>query len=112
LREFGGKGMFTKEIDEALLDARVDMAVHSMKDLPTELPGELCVAAVLPRGDVRDAFISNKGESLGALPPGAAVGTSSLRAPSTGPALAAGFPRGRLPRQCRDPAQEARSRLG
>ena len=55
------------------------MAVHSMKDLPTELPGELCVAAVLPRGDVRDAFISNKGESLGALPPGAAVGTSSLR---------------------------------
>jgi hydroxymethylbilane synthase len=79
LREFGGKGMFTKEIDEALLDARVDMAVHSMKDLPTELPGELCVAAVLPRGDVRDAFISNKGESLGALPPGAAVGTSSLR---------------------------------
>ena len=79
LREFGGKGMFTKEIDEALLDARVDMAVHSMKDLPTELPGELCVAAVLPRGDVRDALISRKGESLGALPPGGSVGTSSLR---------------------------------
>jgi len=79
LREFGGKDLFTKEIDEALLEARVDLAVHSMKDLPAELPAGLCIAVVLPRGDVRDAFISNKAGSLATLPPGAAVGTSSLR---------------------------------
>ncbi|MBM3543027.1 MAG: hydroxymethylbilane synthase [Alphaproteobacteria bacterium] len=79
LREFGGKGLFTKEIDEALLRGDVDMAVHSMKDLPTELPVGLCIAAILPRGDVRDAFISNTGQSLADLPPGARVGTSSLR---------------------------------
>ena len=79
LRDFGGKGLFTKEIDEALLDKRVDIAVHSMKDLPTELPPGTTIAAVLPRGDVRDAFISAKGELLAALPPGAVVGSSSLR---------------------------------
>jgi len=79
LRDFGGKGLFTKEIDEALLAKRVDIAVHSMKDLPTELPPGITIAAVLPRGDVRDAFISAKGESLAALPPGAVVGSSSLR---------------------------------
>ena len=79
LRDFGGKGLFTKEIDEALLDKRVDIAVHSMKDLPTDLPPGITIAAVLPRGDVRDAFISAKGESLAALPPGAVVGSSSLR---------------------------------
>ena len=79
LREFGGKGLFTKEIDEALLCGDVAMAVHSMKDLETELPAELCIAAVLSRADVRDAFISNKAPSLAELPQGAAVGTSSLR---------------------------------
>jgi hydroxymethylbilane synthase len=79
LRDFGGKGLFTKEIDEALLGKTVDFAVHSMKDLPTELPPGITIAAVLPRGDVRDAFISAKGESLAALPPGAVVGSSSLR---------------------------------
>ena len=79
LRDFGGKGLFTKEIDEALLSGAVDIAVHSMKDLPTELPPGITIAAVLPRGDVRDAFISAKGESLAALPPGAVVGSSSLR---------------------------------
>jgi len=79
LREFGGKGLFTKEIDEALLRGAVDLAVHSMKDLPTELPSGIAIAAVLPRGDVRDAFISARGESLAALPPGAVVGSSSLR---------------------------------
>jgi len=79
LRDFGGKGLFTKEIDEALLGKRVDLAVHSMKDLPTELPPGITIAAVLPRGDVRDAFISASGESLAALPSGAVVGTSSLR---------------------------------
>jgi hydroxymethylbilane synthase len=79
LREFGGKGLFTKEIDEALLEGRVDMAVHSMKDLPTELPAGLAIAAVLRRADPRDAFISRAAASLAALPPGAVVGTSSLR---------------------------------
>ena len=79
LRDFGGKGMFTKEIDDALLDGGVDLAVHSMKDLPTHLPAGLIVGAVLPRADVRDAFISAKAESLAGLPPGSVVGTSSLR---------------------------------
>ena len=79
LRDFGGKGLFTKEIDEALLGKMVDLAVHSMKDLPTELPPGISIAALLPRGDVRDAFISARGESLAALPPGAVVGSSSLR---------------------------------
>ncbi|MGD0532456.1 MAG: hydroxymethylbilane synthase [Methyloceanibacter sp.] len=79
LRDFGGKGLFTKEIDEALLGSEVDLAVHSMKDLPTELPSGISIAAVLPRADVRDAFISREGESLAALPRGAVVGSSSLR---------------------------------
>ena len=79
LRDFGGKGLFTKEIDEALLSGAVDLAVHSMKDLPTVLPEGIVVAAVLPRADVRDAFISIKAPSLAELPPGSVVGTSSLR---------------------------------
>jgi hydroxymethylbilane synthase len=79
LREFGGKGLFTKEIDEALLDGRVDLAVHSMKDLPTTLSPGLRIACVLPREDVRDAFVSNKADGLSALPSGSVVGTSSLR---------------------------------
>jgi hydroxymethylbilane synthase len=79
LREFGGKGLFTKEIDEALLRGDVDLAVHSMKDLPTELPENICIAAVLPRADMRDAFIGREAPSLGELPPGAVIGTSSLR---------------------------------
>jgi hydroxymethylbilane synthase len=79
LRDFGGKGLFTKEIDEALLEGRVDMAVHSMKDLETELPAGIAIAAVLKRADPRDAFISRAAPSLAALPPGAVVGTSSLR---------------------------------
>jgi hydroxymethylbilane synthase len=79
LRDFGGKGLFTKEIDEALLRGDIALAVHSMKDLPAKLPEGLCVAAVLPRADVRDAFVSTKATSLAELPPGAVVGTSSLR---------------------------------
>ena len=79
LRDFGGKGLFTKEIDEAQLRGDVALAVHSMKDLPTKLPEGLCVAAVLPRADVRDAYLSPKAPSLMELPPGAVVGTSSLR---------------------------------
>jgi hydroxymethylbilane synthase len=79
LREFGGKGLFTKEIDEALLRGDVDLAVHSTKDLETDLPVGLSIAAVLPRADTRDAFISTKAPSLDKLPNGAVVGTSSLR---------------------------------
>jgi hydroxymethylbilane synthase len=79
LRDFGGKGLFTKEIDEALLDRRIDLAVHSMKDLPTELPPRLAIGAILRRGDVRDALVSREGQTLASLPPGAVLGTSSLR---------------------------------
>jgi hydroxymethylbilane synthase len=79
LRDFGGKGLFTKEIDEALLGGEIDLAVHSMKDLETDLPTRVCVGTILPRADVRDAFISNKAPSLAELPPGSLVGTSSLR---------------------------------
>lgn len=79
LRDLGGKGLFTKEIDEAQLAGRIDIAVHSMKDLPTVLPEGLMVGAVLKRGDVRDAFISAKGVGLRDLPAGAVVGSSSLR---------------------------------
>jgi hydroxymethylbilane synthase len=79
LADVGGKGLFTKEIDEALLAGGVALAVHSMKDLPTVLPDGLCVAAVLPRADVRDAFLSPAAASIMELPPGAVVGTSSLR---------------------------------
>jgi hydroxymethylbilane synthase len=79
LAEAGGKGLFTKEIEEALLAGAVDLAVHSMKDMPTLLPGGLTVDCYLPREDVRDAFISPKAATLAALPTGAVVGTSSLR---------------------------------
>ena len=95
LRDFGGKGLFTKEIDEALLRGDVDLAVHSMKDLPTFfLPEDSCIAAVLPRGDVRDAFISPQGGRRSpSLPPGAVVGTSSLRRAGAAEAAAPRSPR-------------------
>lgn len=79
LADIGGKGLFTKEIEDALLANSIDVAVHSMKDMQTELPAGLVIGAVLPREDVRDAFISVKYESIAALPRGAIVGTSSLR---------------------------------
>ena len=79
LSEAGGKGLFTKEIEEGLLDGSLDLAVHSMKDMPTALPDGLTIAAMLQREDVRDAFISVKWASLDALPRGATVGSSSLR---------------------------------
>ncbi len=75
----GGKGLFTKEIEDALLDGRVDLAVHSLKDLPTELPEGLCLAAVMEREDPRDVFISRDGRPIEALEAGAGIGTSSLR---------------------------------
>ncbi len=79
LSEAGGKGLFTKEIEEALLDRSIDLAVHSMKDVPTVLPDGLTLSAMLPREDTRDAFISAKWPSIAALPGGAVVGSSSLR---------------------------------
>lgn len=79
LAEAGGKGLFTKEIEEALLAGDIDLAVHSMKDVPTYFPDGLGLAAILPREDVRDAFISLSHRSLGAMPQGALLGTSSLR---------------------------------
>jgi len=79
LSEAGGKGLFTKEIEEALLGGAIDLAVHSAKDMPTVLPDGLMLAACLPREDVRDAFISRKAATLRDLPHGAVVGTASLR---------------------------------
>ena len=79
LAEVGGKGLFTKEIEEALLDGRIDLAVHSAKDMPTVLPPGLMLAACLEREDPRDVFISRKAGSLAELPQGATLGTASLR---------------------------------
>ena len=77
--QVGSKGMFTKEIEEALAEGRVDLAVHSLKDLPTELAEPFALAATPPRVDPRDAFVSAHYPNLAALPPGARVGTSSQR---------------------------------
>ncbi len=79
LSEIGGKGLFTKEIEEALLAQEIDAAVHSMKDVPTWLPEGLVVEHLLPREDVRDAFFSPHGPRLSDLPQGAVVGSASLR---------------------------------
>jgi hydroxymethylbilane synthase len=79
LADIGGKALFTKEIDEALSQGRIDMAVHSGKDIETLLPPGLVIAACLPREDPRDAFLSPRAASLSALPNGASVGTSSPR---------------------------------
>lgn len=79
LARIGGKGLFTKEIEEAMLDGRVDLAVHSLKDLPTTLPAGLALGAVLSRHDPSDALISARGERFQDLPRGARIGTSSLR---------------------------------
>lgn len=79
LKEIGGKGLFTREIEDALLVGEIDIAVHSMKDMPVEQPGGLVLDCYLPREDVRDAFVSLSGGSLAGLAPGTKVGTSSLR---------------------------------
>lgn len=79
LKEIGNKGLFTKEIEEAMLRGDIDIAVHSTKDMPTEQPDGLILNTFLPREDVRDAFISTKYGSISELPKGAKVGTSSLR---------------------------------
>jgi len=79
LSEIGGKGLFTKELEEALLAGTIDLAVHSMKDMPAQLPDGLVIGAVLPREDVRDAFISFAAKDLRGLPEGAKLGSSSVR---------------------------------
>ena len=79
LKEIGGKGLFTKEIEEELLQESVDIAVHSMKDMPVQQPDGLILDTFLPREDVRDAFVSRIHKSLADIPQGATVGTSSLR---------------------------------
>lgn len=89
LAKIGGKGLFVKELEEALADGRADIAVHSLKDVPMHLPDGYTLAAILERADPRDAFVSNRFTSLAALPKGARVGTSSLRRESQ---LRAKFP--------------------
>jgi len=79
LAKVGGKGLFVKELEAGLLDGRADLAVHSLKDVPAELPAGLELALVMEREDPRDAFVSNKYANLGAMPAGARLGTSSLR---------------------------------
>jgi hydroxymethylbilane synthase len=79
LAEIGGKGLFTKELEEQLYDGRIDMAVHSMKDMPAELPDGLEICCLLEREDVRDAFLSPTVGSIAELPEGATVGSSSVR---------------------------------
>ena len=79
LSQIGDKGLFTKELDLALLRGEIDLAVHSLKDLPTMIPDELTIGAIVEREDPSDALISASGENLDALPRGATVGTSSLR---------------------------------
>ena len=79
LRDIGGKGLFVKEIEQALLDGDIDCAIHSMKDVPAELAGDLVLAAVPEREDPRDVLVTRDGRGLDALAAGARVGTSSLR---------------------------------
>jgi len=79
LAKIGGKGLFVKELEQGMLEDRADIAVHSMKDVPAELPEGLCIGAILEREDPQDAFVSNEFASVDALPDAARVGTSSLR---------------------------------
>ncbi len=89
LSKVGGKGLFVKELEVAMEEGRADLAVHSLKDVPMELPQGFALAAVLEREDPRDAFVSNQYAALDQLPPGAVVGTSSLRRQAL---IAARFP--------------------
>jgi hydroxymethylbilane synthase len=90
LSKVGGKGLFVKELENALLDGRADLAVHSLKDMPVDMPDLFELSTILTRADFRDAFVSNHFDSLADLPEGAVVGTSSLRREAQ---LRARFPR-------------------
>jgi hydroxymethylbilane synthase len=79
LSKVGGKGLFVKELENALLDGRADLAVHSLKDMPVDMPDLFELSTILTRADCRDAFVSNRFDTLADLPEGAVVGTSSLR---------------------------------
>ena len=79
LAKIGGKGLFIKELEQAMLDGRADIAVHSMKDVPVNLPSGFCIPAILDREDVRDAFVSSKYQHLSDVPEGGVIGTSSYR---------------------------------
>ncbi len=79
LSKVGGKGLFVKELENALADGRADLAVHSLKDVPMQLPEGFALSTIMEREDARDAFVSNTFDTLSALPPGSVVGTSSLR---------------------------------
>lgn len=100
LAKVGGKGLFVKELEQALLDGSADIAVHSMKDVPMEFPEGLGLAVICEREDPRDAFVSNQFKSLDDLPPGSVVGTSSLRRQSqllaARPDLSVAFLRGNV----------------
>lgn len=89
LSKVGGKGLFVKELENALLDGRADLAVHSLKDVPVDMPDPFKLAVIMARADCRDAFVSNRFDALEALPEGAVIGTSSLRRESQ---LKARFP--------------------
>jgi hydroxymethylbilane synthase len=89
LSKVGGKGLFVKELENAMLEGRADLAVHSLKDVPMDLPDGFALSSILEREDPRDAFVSNDYDSLEALPEGAIVGTSSLRRQSL---IAARYP--------------------
>jgi hydroxymethylbilane synthase len=79
LAQIGGKGLFIKELEVAIAEGRADIAVHSMKDVPSDMPPGMMLAAFLPRADARDAFVSNRYSTFASLPPKAKIGTSSLR---------------------------------
>ena len=104
LAEIGGKGLFTKEIEQALLDGAIDVAVHSAKDIPGFLPDGLVLAVCLPREDARDVFISRKADEFAALPRGAVVGTASPRRQAMVKRLRPDLAGGAAARQCRDAA--------
>jgi hydroxymethylbilane synthase len=91
LEKAGGKGLFIKELEAAMQEGRADIAVHSMKDVPVELPPGFALAAILERDDCRDAFVSNKHATLASLPGGAILGTSSLRRAAQAAARHAGL---------------------
>lgn len=108
LAKVGGKGVFVKEIEDALLCGRADLAVHSMKDVPMVLPEGLILGAVPQREVKGDLFLSERYDDLAALPPGATLGTSSLRRQAQVLAHAAGYQRHHAARQCGNPtAQDA-----